>query len=173
MNRKIVVLGVGSVIRRDDGLGVRAMEMLQDHPRLSSGAAIHEAGTMGLGALDYAAEATHLLILDAADVGAEPGTLVRLSGEEISLLRGGKSAHDLGVVDLIAAMRLLGREPEQILLLGLQPLETGFGTELTLTVAANLGSLVEAALAQVEAWITSKSTAIPPATQPKRTGLRV
>ncbi len=106
--------------------------------------------------------ATHLLALDAIDTGAEPGTLLRFAGEEIADLPISKSVHLLGFSDLIGAMRLTGSAPAEIVVLGVQPEATGWGTQLTPTVEAALPELIESAIAQVERW-RAGMPALPPA----------
>ncbi len=146
------VLGLGSLIQSDDGVGVYALRQLVQDPRLGSGAELIEGGTKGLDLLPYLHRAKRLLILDAVDVGAVPGTVVRLAREDLDRLRGHGSAHELAVADLLVALRLLGEEPEEIVLLGVQPETTGLGTSLSPTVEAVLPELVEVALGELERW---------------------
>lgn len=146
------VLGLGSLIQSDDGVGVYALRQLVQDPRLSSSAELIEGGTKGLDLLPYLQGAHRLLILDAVDVGAVPGTVVRLAGEDLNGLPGQGSAHELAVADLLVALRLLGQEPEEIVLLGVQPETTGLGTSLSPTVEAALPELVDVALGELERW---------------------
>ncbi|HZS00824.1 MAG TPA: HyaD/HybD family hydrogenase maturation endopeptidase [Chloroflexota bacterium] len=148
----VVVLGLGNLLLSDEGVGVRALERLQTDPRLPAGLTLIDGGTLGLELLSCAAGATHLLVLDAVDVAVAPGTIVRLTGEALAHLPGGASVHQLGVADLLAALRLMGQEPAELVLLGVQPAVLTLGAALSPPVAAALAPLVEAALTELTRW---------------------
>jgi hydrogenase maturation protease len=149
---RIAILGLGNLMRTDDAVGMLAIQELRRDVRLPRFVAVIEGGTLGLDLLHPLNGVTHLLALDAVDAGAAPGTLLRFAGEEIADLPVSKSVHLLGFSDLIAAMRLTGSAPWEVVVLGVQPEETGWGTALTASVQAALVSLMGAALAQVMRW---------------------
>jgi len=150
--QKIVVVGVGNTIHSDDGAGVHALERLQSDPRLPDDVMFIDGGTFGIELLAYLYECTKLLLLDAIDVGEQAGTLVRMAGSELWGLPCGASVHQLGVADLLATLPLVSDIPREIVLLGMQPASTEWGTELSLPVQAALGPLVEAAVEQLLQW---------------------
>jgi hydrogenase maturation protease len=158
LGTKTVVLGLGNTIRSDDGVGVLALEKLQHDPRIPAGVEMVEGGTKGLELSCYASEASKLLVLDAVDIGEPPGTLVRFDRSDLTGLPGGKSVHQLGLADLLATLSLVAIQPQEIVLLGVQPATTDWGTALSPAVAAVL-PLVEAALAQLPRWAQLPSAA--------------
>jgi hydrogenase maturation protease len=91
-------------------------------------------------------------VIDAVDVGAAAGTLLRLEGEELRGIPGSGSVHQLGFADLLAALRITGQEPEEVVVLGIQPGSTDLGTSLSVCVSEALQQVVEAAIAQVSKW---------------------
>jgi hydrogenase maturation protease len=93
------------------------------------------------------------LVIDAVDAGAPAGTLIRLEGEELRGIPGSGSVHQLGFADLLAALRITGQEPEEVVVLGIQPGSTNLGASLSPPVAAVLEDVVEAAVAQVSKWL--------------------
>ncbi len=149
---KTVVVGVGNIIRSDDGLGVHAMRRLQIDPRVPPDVVFVDGGTLGLELVSYVSEASRLLLIDSADVGEIPGSLIRLNGDELRSLPGGASVHQLGVADLIGTLSIASERPPEILLLGIQPASTDWGTSLTPRVEGSLGRLLEMAMAQLIAW---------------------
>ena len=149
---RIAVLGLGNLMRVDDAVGMLAIEAMRADPRLPASIHLIEGGTLGLELLQPLEGTTHLLVLDAIDAGAAPGTLLRFAGDALADLPGGKSVHLLGFTDLIGAMRLMGTVPGQIVVLGVQPKRIAWGTELSSTVEAALPRLLQAALAQIEVW---------------------
>ena len=101
-----VVVGVGNTILSDDGAGVHAARLLQRDPRVPAGVTILDGGTLGLELLPYVSDASRVLFLDAVDLGEEPGTRARMTGDDLLAISGGFSAHQLGVADLVAALAL-------------------------------------------------------------------
>ena len=148
-----IVLGLGNTLHSDDGVGPQAIERLRNGPRLPQHVTLIEGGTLGLELLPYIWDCSYLLVLDAVDVGQPPGTLVRMSSEEMQTLPGKGSVHQLGVADLLVALRILAQHPPEVVLLGVQPASTEWGTELTPAVAAALPALADAAIAEVRARV--------------------
>lgn len=150
--RRIVVLGLGNLMRADDAVGMLALQQLRVDVRLPTSVSLVEGGTLGLDLLHPLDGATHLLALDAIDSGAAAGTLLRFGGDAIADLPISKSVHLLGFSDLIGAMRLTGNAPAEIVVLGVQPDTIGWGTRLTPGVEGALPELIEMVLAQLERW---------------------
>jgi len=144
-----VVLGLGNTLHSDDGIGSKAIERLRSDRRVPKDIALIEGGTLGLELLTYIWDCSYLLVLDAVDVGQPPGTLVRMSGQELQTLPGKGSVHQLGVADLLVALRVLAKRTPEVVLLGVQPASTEWGTELSPAVAAVLPALADAAVAEV------------------------
>ena len=163
-----VVIGVGNTILSDDGVGVHAARLLQGDPRVPAGVTILDGGTIGLELLPYAADASRLLLLDAVNSGEAPGTLTRMTARDVLATSAGRSVHQLGVADLIAALALVATRPQDIVVLGVQPANTDWGTSLSPEVEAALTCVVDAALAQLQLWEESPEASL----QTHRSSLR-
>jgi len=87
---RTLIVGIGSTIRGDDGVGVHAVRRLQEH-RLPEEVTVLELGTAGLTLLDLVAGYDRLIVFDAMVSGAPPGTVRVLTGDEVA-----RAAH-LGV----------------------------------------------------------------------------
>jgi len=144
-----VVLGLGNTLHSDDGVGPQAIERLRSDARVPEDVALIEGGTLGLELLTYIWDCSYLLVLDAVDVGQPPGTLVRMSSQELHTLPGKGSVHQLGVADLLVALRVLANRTPEVVLLGVQPASIEWGTELSPAVAAVLPALADAAVAEL------------------------
>lgn len=147
-----VVVGIGNRIRSDDGLGVHALGRLEREARVPPGVTFIDGGTYGLELLSYVSDSTHLLLIDAIDIGKPPGTLVRMANQQLHGLPCAASVHQVGLADLLATLPLVSSTPRETVLLGVQPLSTDWGTELTVPVEAALGRLVEEAVTQLVEW---------------------
>lgn len=148
-----LVLGLGNIILRDEGLGVRACERLLERYALAAGVDAVDGGTLGLHLLPYLEGVRNLLILDAVRSDEPPGTLVRLEGEAIPAALAHKmSMHQFGLAELLAVGGLLGEPPQRIVLWGMAPAVMEPGLDLSEPVAASLDALVEAAVGELAAW---------------------
>jgi hydrogenase maturation protease len=147
-----IVVGVGNTILSDDGVGVHAARLLQNDPRTPAGVTILDGGTLGLELLPYVSDASRVLFLDAVNSGGAPGAPTRMTASELLGTSTGWSVHQLGVADLIAALALASAGPQDIVVLGVQPANTDWGTSLSPGVEASLTWLVDAALAQLRLW---------------------
>ena len=154
----IALLGLGNLMRTDDAVGMLTLRELEECGRLPPEVRVIEGGTLGLDLLECLRDISHLLVLDAVDSGAIPGTLKRFEGPDLQeSLPVSKSVHLLGFSDLIGALRLMDAAPEEVVLIGVQPASTEWGTALTPEVEPARHALQQAALEQLAQWTTEAS----------------
>lgn len=150
-----LVLGIGNVLWADEGFGVRCVERLHELWDLGDGARVMDGGTQGLYLVPYVTESRRVLVFDAVDFGDAPGTLRVARGADVPSFMGANamSLHQVGFQDVLAAAELLGRSPEAITLLGVQPdtLED-YGGGLTAIVAARVDEAVAIAIDELRGW---------------------
>ena len=139
----LVVLGIGNTLLRDDGAGVHAVLLLADDPSLPAGTSVVDGGTGGLSLLPIISDASALIVVDAVEVGAEPGHIRVLTGPDLNGDPARMSVHEVGTSDLLAAARLTGVLPTRTVLVGVQPACLEPGLDLSPPVAAALPALVE------------------------------
>jgi hydrogenase maturation protease len=149
---QVALLGLGNLMRTDDAVGMLTLRRLEECGRLPHEVRVIEGGTLGLDLLDSLRGISHLLVLDAVDTGVVPGTLLRFEDEEIDSLPISKSVHLLGFSDLMCALRLMDAAPTEVVLLGVQPASTDWGTVLTREVEPARHSLMQVALEQLAIW---------------------
>lgn len=149
---RISLLALGNLMRTDDAVGMLTARMLQESGRLPGTIEVIEGGTLGLDLLGLLDDTSHLLVLDAVDFGSAPGSQRSFRGEELARLPTSKSVHLLGLSDLINAMVLMDAPSMEIVLLGVQPESTDWGTVLTPKVEAAQSRLIDAALEQIRQW---------------------
>jgi hydrogenase maturation protease len=153
MGKKTLVLGLGNILLGDEGVGVRVVERLQARYEFPPEVQVLDGGTLGMDLLPYVGDADRLLVLDALELGAEPGTVARLEGDEVPAFMGIKiSPHQMGLADLLAAARLCDLFPEELVLWGVQPGVIDVGLELSPATAPQVDVLVDRALAELNQW---------------------
>jgi hydrogenase maturation protease len=162
---KIALLGLGNLMRTDDAVGMLTLRTLAESGRLPSDVRVIEGGTLGLDLLDSLRDISHLLVLDAVDTGVAPGTIMRFEGQEIDKLPVSKSVHLLGFSDLVGALRLIDAAPAEVVLLGVQPASTDWGTVLTAKVETARYDLMQGALERLAQWTVETSARAAPATE--------
>jgi hydrogenase maturation protease len=149
----VLVLGIGNLIMSDDGIGSRVIQRLQECYRFPEGVILHDGGTLGTALLPLLEGVEKLLVVDAVDTGATPGTVVRLAGQDIPLIMGAKlSPHQLGLTDLLAVAALQGVAPQETVVWGIQPARVDMGLELSPAVTSSLSVLKVRVLEELSAW---------------------
>jgi hydrogenase maturation protease len=136
----------------DDGIGLEMLARLQP---LRPDARIEyvDGGTGGMELLPVVQDASKLLILDAV-AGAEPGKVVQISGEELRLFLASKlSVHQLGLLDVMSAARLLGGEPRILEVVGVVPESVDMRVGLSESVAAAIDGAVARAAGVLDEWL--------------------
>ncbi len=133
--RRILVLGVGNVLLRDEGIGVKVVQALEARFCFSPNVEIMDGGTLGVRLLDPICQADFLIVVDAVQNGCDPGTFYRLPVDEIARRVTFKnSLHQLDLVESLAYAELLGNRPEAVII-GVEPADISpWGTELTSTL---------------------------------------
>jgi hydrogenase maturation protease len=127
---KILVLGVGSILMMDEGIGVRAIEELQNRYIFPDNVELLDGGTSGIELLSYISGKDYLIIIDAIKGGMPPGTVLKVDGEDVhAKFRTRISPHQIGVSDLLASACLTGELPKQLVMFGIEPktIEMGIG----------------------------------------------
>ncbi len=151
----ILVAGLGNLLLKDDGVGVHAVRELAR--RVPSGVVAAEIGCAILDGLHLIEAADKVLALDAMQAGGAPGEIYAFRLEDVENPPVKPSLHDYG---LRAAFEFLpGRRPE-VLVLGVEPGEIGFGLELTTAVRSALPRLVDEALRIVREWDAPKHRSV-------------
>lgn len=148
-----VVLGLGNILNRDEGLGVRALELLVTQPGLPTGFELLDGGVLGLNLLMIVEECSHLLILDSVDAMLPPGTLIELIKEEIPLFSGIKlSQHQVTFQEVLGLAAMRGNLPEHLRLIGIQPHDISIGLDMSDEVSETLPVVVSRAKIVMQHW---------------------
>lgn len=141
--RRVVVIGLGNPLMGDDGLGLAALERLRGEYTLPPDVELVDGGTWGMNLLPLIEEADELILIDAIDVGAAPGTPVRLERDRLPRYLATKiSPHQVDLRDVLGLAELRGTLPQNTVALGLQPESIELRTSLSPTVRAGLHDLV-------------------------------
>ncbi len=147
------MLGIGNILLKDEGFGVRVVEELLRRYRFPAAVQVLDGGTLGMDLLRFLAGTRRLIVVDAIAGDGPPGTFYRLAGDEVqAYFREKVSLHELGIKDVLAVLAATGRPVAEVVILGVQPASLDVGLELTPVVAAAVDGTVAAVVAELAAW---------------------
>jgi hydrogenase maturation protease len=152
-NKRKVVLGLGNILNRDEGLGVQALRLLEPRSRDFPEFEFLDGGVLGLNLLMIVEECSHLLLLDSVDAKKSAGTVIELAKEQIPLYAGVKlSQHQVTFQEVLGLANIRGNLPENLYLIGIQPEDLSIGLGLSMPVENSLPQVVEKAVAILNKW---------------------
>ena len=149
----ITVLGIGNVVLRDEGFGVRVAEYLDKNYIFPENVQIVDGGVLGIELMQFVTDTQKLLIIDSINGGAEAGTTFRFANDEVlAHFQDKLSAHEVGIQDVLAALEVTGRKIPEVVVIGAQPFDLSAGVELSAGMAGLLEPMAEQALKELAAW---------------------
>ncbi len=147
------VVGVGSMVMGDDGVGYHAVEALADRPLPDDAIATH-AGTTAFLALEAMSGADRAVVVDALSLDDEPGTVREFRLTDPAEEAPEVTMHDFSFGDALAVGDAAYDLPEEVLLVGAVP--------HSVEPRVGLSDPVEAALPELVSRIETRLTANPP-----------
>jgi hydrogenase maturation protease len=135
--RDTLVVGLGNLLRGDDGVGVRVVQSLATQ-ELPVGVELADGSTQGLELVNLMEGWHRVILVDAANVGKTHGEFVRFRLDEARLLGSHEriSVHAAGLRDALLLAQVLGVLPEEVVIYGVQPARLDWDTELSPQVEA-------------------------------------
>lgn len=130
--KRALVLGVGNILLKDDGLGVRTAEFFSHSYSFGSDVSCLDGGTAGAGLLPLFSEFSHIIIIDALSSDSPPGTIYKFSGEDLKK-KGARlktTAHSIGVKDLLDLAAFEGSHPV-VSIIGIVPSDISPGLDIS------------------------------------------
>jgi len=153
MNPKFTLIGLGNILLRDEGVGVKAVEALGKGFDFPEDVRLVDGGTLGLDLLPFIEGMDGILFVDAVDFQKEPGTIVIVEDEDLpSFLAPKLSLHHVGLSDLLFASSLMGIRPPKITLIGIQPENVEVGLDLSPRVTESFEKFLNTVLEKLREW---------------------
>jgi hydrogenase maturation protease len=149
-----LILGIGNTLLSDEGAGIHALNTLQseypDIPNLT----YLDGGTLSFTLASYIEDCTNLIVFDAAELHQPAGTVNTFVGSKMDDFLGNskRSAHEVGLLDLIHIARLTEHLPVNRALIGIQPKTLDWGMEPTAPVQNALNTAANEAVTLINKW---------------------
>jgi hydrogenase maturation protease len=146
--KRVIVIGVGNTMLSDEGLGVKAIEMLEK-TGLPKDVRLYDAGVSLQRALSLVQGFDKMVIIDAIKAGKKPGSIYRFTLEELERDKKEKvkimlSLHDLDVPAVIALEKLVVELPPEIVFIGMEPASINPGANLSPVIEAKMKYFISA-----------------------------
>ena len=110
--KRILLLGLGNILKSDDGAGIYVIsELRKISDRLPPWVQVEDGGTQGFDLVSVMAPFKRILIIDAIITDEEPGSIYHFSSWDAPQGNDMLSLHDMGIMNVIRTMQLLGYDP--------------------------------------------------------------
>jgi len=121
---RTLVLAIGNLLMTDEGAGIHVLNHLVEHNAPDSNTIYLDGGTLSFSIAAHIENAEKLIVIDAAELHAPPGTVQTFTGDKMIEQLGScrLSVHEIGLIDLMDMVRLNDRFPKRHALVGIQPL---------------------------------------------------
>jgi hydrogenase maturation protease len=155
--RKALIIGVGNEYRSDDGVGLIAAGRLAEKG-ISRLDIIATSGE-GVALMELWRGIDDVIIIDAIQSGADPGTIKRFDAvvEKIPVKYFSHSTHRFGLAEAIEMARQLKLFPKRLIIYGIEGGNFDFGVELSDKVKAALDRTVDVILTEIQSWSTAEA----------------
>lgn len=148
----ILILGLGNVLRGDDGVGTAVISALQTQS-LPDEIDLVDGGIAGLEIVLLLQKYNRVIVVDAAEMGLEAGEWRAFEGETAVLPVNPSSMngtlHGTGFAEALTLAEALGTLPEELLVFGVQPERVGWGEGLSARVETAVYEVCEAICAKL------------------------
>jgi hydrogenase maturation protease len=141
-----VVVGIGNVLLRDEGIGCHVAHALERVPLPD--VEIIDGGTCP-DVLELLEDADKLVIVDAVKGGGIPGQIYRFRPEDITLeQKPVLSLHDTSLIDSLKLMQLWHNIGDTVII-GVEPRELSWGLELSPELQEKMPQIIDAILGEL------------------------
>ena len=152
---RVVILGLGNILQRDDGVGVHALRWIAQLPEYTHAADFVDGGTISFFLLETIETARALIVLDAVVLDNAPGTVGVFEGADMDRLLArplAGSVHEVSLSELMDMARLREGLPLHRALIGVEPETIAWGDTLSPSVQAALPRMAEAVQGLLTGW---------------------
>jgi len=134
---KTLILGVGNTLRQDDGIGPIVINQLKEENL--NNVDLIDGGTDGLTLFEYIKKYQNAIIIDAVEMGHEPGEIKLFTPAEVKLnvVSDTLSTHGFGLKEIIELMQSL-EVKTNLKIIGIQPKSIDYGEGLTSEISTKV-----------------------------------
>lgn len=152
MSKKNIVVGVGNLLFKDEGVGILASKYLEENYSFEGDIEIIDGGTLGFKLMTYFQEYDNVIILDTVSIEDEPGSIYRLPSDVLlGMGQYRKTAHEVEIVEMLEICSVLDKHAE-VTILGIIPEDiVSVKIGLTKKIEEKFIDLINQAIKDIEA----------------------
>lgn len=148
---KNIVIGIGNLLLKDDGIGVIAASYLKKNFTYEPELELLDGGTLGFSLIEYFVNYDNVFIIDTISIDDEAGCVYKIPSDE--LLGGSRyknTAHEVEVVQMLEACELYDKKAD-ITIFGVVPEDiNSMKIGLSKTLLDKFDILIETVIKNVE-----------------------
>jgi len=153
MKKHLVIIGVGNILKSDEGIGVHVINIIRERiksRKLPINVEVVDCGTNGLAVLEALDGANKAIIIDAMLIGEKPGTIKVFSINELLNLRNNFlnnliSLHQFDLINTfkIAELTDTYKLPNEIKIIGVEVGKLDYSLELSNEVKKAIPKIID------------------------------
>lgn len=142
-NKEILILGLGNILLKDEGLGVYAAGILKNK-KLPPDVEVLEGATGGFDLIDVIANRKKVIVIDSCDFGQQPGTIGMMKSDDILASKdSGISMHEFGLAEALNMAKIQECSPGEVVIIAVQPGDISPGLELSQQIQKAMPKVIE------------------------------
>jgi len=148
--KSILILGIGNILLKDEGVGVHVVNRIKEMP-LPPDVEVMDGGTMGMNLLYYIEGREKVIVIDTAKAGDPPGTVYRFTDNELAEKREFlRTAHGIDFSDVVKTAKMLGTKPDEIIFIGIEPEDMNEGLELSPLIEKRIPFIIKLVMKEIK-----------------------
>ena len=142
-NQVLKIIAVGNDLYGDDGIGLAVLEILTSIPNIENVELVNGA-TDALGLIDHFIDVDHVVIIDAAQMGEQPGTVKVFGKEDVKMMikMDNLSVHGISLAETFEIAESIDSLPEKVTIIGIEPKNIGISQNLSDLVTQSIPEVV-------------------------------
>jgi hydrogenase maturation protease len=153
----ILILGIGNLLLKDEGIGVHVVKKMKEIS-VPDNVEVLDGGTAGLDLVDFIEGRKKLIVIDAVNAGERPGTLYRLTEENLDIKQKAiMSFHDIDFLDALYMSETMNNKPEEVVVIGVEPKDMSEGLELSPEIEEKIPDIIKLVMKELKVQIGTSS----------------
>jgi len=131
-NLKTKIIAVGNDLYGDDGIGNAVLNAIAQIPKLKD-VELVDGATDALGLIDHFEDMDHIILVDAAQMGEEPGTVKIFDKDEVKLKikMDHLTVHGISLAETLEIAKTIEKLPKKVTIIGIEPKNIGISEKLS------------------------------------------
>lgn len=160
MTKPIAVIGLGNPLMADEGIGIalvnRLAELAAQGKAPTDQVEYVDGGCGGMSLLTLLEDRKTVILIDCAKMGLPAGTIRRFTPHDVQSVKrlAHLSLHEVDILKVIELADLIGKKPDNIIILGIEPHTIQQQSYLSEPLARRMDDYVQLLIQTLSEWTT-------------------